>query len=119
MQRSSGLATVAVVVPLLVILAAALWFAVGAWTSVTGPPMPTAGYVAMILGIVFSLVVGCGLMALLFYSSRHGYDEPFQPDDDRERARTDGLPGVAGGAISSAPQVRISRSMIRKSLPRT
>jgi hypothetical protein len=38
--------------------------------------MPTTGYVAMTLGIVFSLLVGCGLMALLFYSSRHGYDEP-------------------------------------------
>ena len=29
----------------------------------------------MILGIVFSLVLGCGLMALMFYSSRHGYDD--------------------------------------------
>ena len=29
----------------------------------------------MWLGIVFSLVVGCGLMALVFYSSRHGYDD--------------------------------------------
>jgi hypothetical protein len=46
--------------------------------------MPTVGYVAMIFGIVISLIVGCGLMALLFYSSRHGYDEPFQSDHDRE-----------------------------------
>jgi len=23
----------------------------------------------------FSLVIGCGLMALMFYSSRHGYDD--------------------------------------------
>ncbi len=68
-------------VALLAILAGALWFAAGAWISVSGPPMPTAGYVAMIFGIVFSLIVGCGLMALLFYSSRHGYDEPFQPED--------------------------------------
>ena len=37
--------------------------------------MPAVGYVAMILGIVFSLAVGFGLMALLFYSSRHGYDD--------------------------------------------
>jgi len=29
----------------------------------------------MILGIVFSLVIGCGLMALMFYSSRRGYDD--------------------------------------------
>ena len=28
----------------------------------------------MALGVVFSLVVGCGLMALVFYSSRSGYD---------------------------------------------
>jgi hypothetical protein len=44
--------------------------------------MPPAGYIAMTLGIVFSVVIGCGLMALVFYSSRHGYDEP--PRADRE-----------------------------------
>jgi hypothetical protein len=79
-----SLGTIALVVALIAILAAALWYAAGAWISVTGPPMPTVGYVAMILGIVFSLIVGCGLMALLFYSSRHGYDEPFQSENDRE-----------------------------------
>jgi uncharacterized membrane protein len=68
---------------LFVILAAAAWFASRAWTEVSGPPMPAAGYAAMILGIVFSLVVGCGLMALLFYSSRHGYDDQFKPKDER------------------------------------
>ncbi len=79
------LATIAFVVPLLAILAAALWFAAGAWTAVSGPPMPASGYLAMILGIAFSLIIGCGLMALLFYSSRHGYDEPYRAisiDDD-------------------------------------
>jgi len=65
-----------IAVPLFAILVAAAWFAAGAWLSLSGPPMPMTGYVAMALGIVFSLVVGCGLMALLFYSSRHGYDEP-------------------------------------------
>jgi hypothetical protein len=38
--------------------------------------MSVHGYVAMILGVIFSLVIGCGLMALVFFSSRHGYDEP-------------------------------------------
>jgi hypothetical protein len=38
----------------------------------------------MALGIVLSLLIGCGLMALLFYSSRHGYDEPFRVDDDKD-----------------------------------
>jgi len=84
MRKPNVLATIALVVPLVVILAAAGWFAASAFLSVEGPPMPTTGYIAMALGIVFSLIVGCGLMALLFYSSRHGYDEPFPSDKDRE-----------------------------------
>ncbi len=84
-RKLNVVATLAVVVPLLVILAAALWFAASAWVSLGGPPMPASGYVAMIFGVVFSLIVGCGLMALLFYSSRHGYDEPYRADgDDRD-----------------------------------
>ena len=67
---------IALVVALFAMLVAAGWHAMTAWSGVNGAPMPTTGYVAMTLGIVFSLVVGCGLMALLFYSSRHGYDEP-------------------------------------------
>jgi hypothetical protein len=67
--------TLAVIVPLFLILAASVWWAVGLWTSVEGPPMPAGGYIAMWLGIAFSLIIGCGLMVLMFYSSRHGYDE--------------------------------------------
>ena len=52
-----------------------------AWTEVSGPPIPPVGYAAMIMGVVLSLLVGCGLMALLFYSSRHGYDEQHPPDE--------------------------------------
>lgn len=78
------LGTIALIAPLLVILAAAAWYAAGAWISLNGPPMPAVGYVAMALGVGFSLLVGCGLMALLFYSSRHGYDEPFRGADDGE-----------------------------------
>ena len=37
--------------------------------------MSIHGYIAMIHGIVFSLVIGCGLITLMFYSSRHGYDD--------------------------------------------
>jgi hypothetical protein len=74
-----------VVVPLFAMLAGAVGFAVHGWSSVEGPPMPAIGWAAMIGGILFSLIVGCGLMALVFYSSRHGYDEqggsqPGSPD---------------------------------------
>ena len=77
-----------IVVPLVALLAAAIWFAIYAWTSIEGPPLPAGGYVAMWLGIVFSLVVGCGLMALLFYSSRHGYDTPPQYETTDEPPKT-------------------------------
>jgi len=80
----NALGKIALIVPLLAILAAAGWYAAGAWISVSGPPMPATGYIAMALGIVFSLVLGCGLMALLFYSNRHGYDEPYRADHDRD-----------------------------------
>jgi hypothetical protein len=60
------------------------------WTS-TDTQVPEAGYVALVLGVVFSLIIGAGLMALVFYSSRKGYDEPVilipqgedEPDDGR------------------------------------
>ena len=58
-----------------------MWWAFRLWTSIDAPPMPASGYVAMTLGIVFSLVIGCGLMALLFYSHKHGYDEPSATDE--------------------------------------
>ena len=38
--------------------------------------VPNDFYIAMLLGVVFSLIVGIGLMTLVFYSSRMGYDEP-------------------------------------------
>jgi hypothetical protein len=46
------------------------------WTLEDGIEVTTAGYVAMAAGVILSLAVGCGLMALIFYSSRSGYDEP-------------------------------------------
>lgn len=51
------------------------YFAYSAMT-IEGEPIPTEGYVALVLGAGFSIVVGVGLMVLLFFSSRHGYDEP-------------------------------------------
>jgi cation transporter-like permease len=84
-ERKSNVGTIVLVLALIAIMAAALWYAVSAWLFVSGPPMPAIGYMAMIGGIVISFIVGCGLMALLFYSSRHGYDEQQHGGDvDRE-----------------------------------
>jgi hypothetical protein len=57
----------AVAIPLLALLVLSIWFAARAWTTLEGPDMPAGLYIAMGLGILFSIVVGCGLMALVFY----------------------------------------------------
>lgn len=64
-----------VVLALFALLAAAVWFAVTAWERFGGGPMPAYGYVAIAGGVLASLLVGGGLMGLVFYSSRHGYDD--------------------------------------------
>ncbi|NEW87481.1 hypothetical protein DU475_09425 [Rhodopseudomonas sp. WA056] len=65
----------AVILILLVLLGLAGVFAYEG--LVTGDvDVPVQGYVAMALGIGFSLLIGIGLMVLVFYSSRKGYDAP-------------------------------------------
>jgi len=71
-----GTAAWIAIVALGVVLAVAI---VGVYYSGTGDlaaGVSAAGYIAMALGVLFTLVVGAGLMALIFYSSRQGYDEP-------------------------------------------
>ena len=60
---------------MLAILAGAGYVAYEGWTAVEGPEMPTSMHVAMWLGVIFSILVGSGLMALLFYSHRKGFDD--------------------------------------------
>jgi hypothetical protein len=68
-MRSSG--TILVITILLALLAAVAWFA---WAGLASPgePMPSEGYVALALGALTAVLVGIGLMALVFYSSRRG-----------------------------------------------
>ena len=75
METKRVLGSIALVVPLLAILAASVWFAVQGWMAVEGTAIPVAGYVAMAAGIIVTLIVGVGLMSLVFYSRRHGYDD--------------------------------------------
>lgn len=80
-----GMGKIILMASLLALLAAAIWFAARGWMSIESAPMPAEGYIALALGVIFSLVVGCGLMMLVFYSARHGYDEPARRDpSDRE-----------------------------------
>ena len=92
MPQGGGLARWLVIAGLCAMLVAASVLGYLGWTS-TDTSVPASGYVALVLGVVFSLVVGVGLMALVFYSSRKGYDEPVvlirEPESDPEDGRTD------------------------------
>lgn len=75
-MRTTLVILVLVILVLLSFLALVGGWAVYAWLSLDSVEMSVHGYVAMALGIIFSLALGFGLMGLMFYSSRHGYDEP-------------------------------------------
>lgn len=72
-RNTLGTRVVIAVLPAFLLVACVIGYF--GWTS-TDTDVPTSGYVAMALGVIFSVVVGVGLMALVFYSSRKGYDEP-------------------------------------------
>jgi hypothetical protein len=69
------LGTVFVFVVLLGLLGWALWIMIAIWTH-TDARMSGHGWAALILGVFFTCLLGFGLMALTFFSSRRGYDEP-------------------------------------------
>ncbi len=85
--RDSKLARWLVIAVLFALLIATGVLGYLGWTS-TDISVPAVGYVALALGAVFSLAVGVGLMALVFYSSRKGYDEPAklieEPESDAD-----------------------------------
>jgi hypothetical protein len=62
------------IIALLGLLAAAIWYCIHAWNEVAGSGISPSGWLFLVLGVVFTIAVGGGLMALLFYSSREGKD---------------------------------------------
>jgi hypothetical protein len=78
------------VAALAVLALVAIWTGFTGWNLESDVEMSGHGYAAMTIGIVASLVVGIGLMTLVFYSSRKGYDDEAGRDrsripDDSER----------------------------------
>lgn len=63
------------IVVLFFFLAWAGWYAVHVWTALSGVAMSPLGWLFMGLGVVVTFAVGAGLMWLVFYSSRHHYDQ--------------------------------------------
>jgi cytoskeletal protein RodZ len=59
---------------LLGFFAVSLWYAVNVWTAMAGVQMSGFGWTFLVLGVVVTIALGAGLMALVFYSARHDMD---------------------------------------------
>ena len=71
----SGLGTIITLVVLVGLLLLAIVFMAVGWDAPEGgSPMSTGGWIAMIVGIIVTIALGVGLMALMFYSNRSGRD---------------------------------------------
>jgi hypothetical protein len=57
------------------LLAGAIYAAAMVWTGLAESEISTNGMIALGLGVLCTLALGAGLMALVFYSSRHGHDD--------------------------------------------
>jgi len=57
---------------LLGMLSATIWIAYDIWKTTADVPISENDYIALGVGAALSLLVGCGLMALLFYRRHHG-----------------------------------------------
>ena len=51
------------------------FFIAAQWTGIGDSEISGAGWLTMGLGVIVTLALGIGLMALVFISSRRGYDE--------------------------------------------
>jgi hypothetical protein len=76
-ERKWGGGTVLVLVVLFGMLGLAVYVGIAGWNmgaDSSGEGMSTTGYIAMAFGIVVTLALGAGLMALMYYSSRNDRD---------------------------------------------
>jgi hypothetical protein len=85
----NAMQTAFVIILLLAILAGAVFVGHYGWVSAGDVAMPTWGWLMLGLGIFFTLLVGGGLMALVFYSSRAGFDEATEVVNEKKHAAKD------------------------------
>jgi hypothetical protein len=79
-------ATILLLVGSAVLGAAVLWWSITMSMAIDAP-MSASGWGAMIAGILLTLLLGVGLMSLVFLSSRRGYDKPADQVENGERDR--------------------------------
>jgi hypothetical protein len=71
-MRASEIALIIFFTALLVAAGLYSWHV---WAAMPDAQVSASGWTALVIGSVFTVLVGGGLMFLVFYSSRHGYDD--------------------------------------------
>ena len=77
--KKTGLQGWLLILVLMSMLAASAYGLIDAFQDGKLPHISMHGWIAMSLGTLISLVLGCGLMWLSFYSARQGFDERADP----------------------------------------
>ena len=84
-----GFGGAVLVLALIALLLLTMTWAISAWSIGSDIGIGKHGWIALGLGTFFSLLIGCGLMALMFYSNRSGHDDAADPFRHKERSRVD------------------------------
>ena len=71
-----GLAVLGSLIAVAIVAAVSVWN----WNVIGDSGIDLNGWIALVLGVLATLAVGAGLMALVFISNRRGYDEPPERD---------------------------------------
>jgi hypothetical protein len=72
LSRKQAIVLACVLVP---VVAALIAVNIWSWRQFGEEPLDSNGHIALALGVIVTLSLGVGLMGLIFYSSRRGYDE--------------------------------------------
>ncbi len=88
-MRTSYRSWAIVVAALIAVMIIAVVAAFRQWSIDQAIDIPLYGYAALVLGLLFSVLVAVGLIALMFYSSRYGYDDPPKQLEDDDASKND------------------------------
>ena len=84
---SKALKTFLIIIAVTTVLAAVCALGLYHWLDLGAVEMSGHGFLAMGLGMGFSILLGGGLMALVFYSNRKGHDETAHLSSDPKLPR--------------------------------
>ena len=69
------------IIALAALLGLAIYGAIEAWNALEDTAISVHGWIALGAGVLVTFALGAGLMFLVFYSNRQGYDDPDNRQD--------------------------------------